>query len=463
MSNVLLVSSNTLTEPYPVYPLGMAVVAAALLSKGHNVLQYDFLAEAQSLETLRDVVVKFDPDYVGISIRNIDTVDSFTATDAWTIDTDKAVLGIIKEVKEVPVVLGGPAFSIMPEEILDYVGADYGVVGDGGVGFGDLIEQLKKKQSPPSILKSSPSPVNGDVRLQPLWSKVLVDHYRKHRGVIGLQTKRGCPYACTYCTYSTIEGNAYKPREPESVVEDILKLKTDYHIDTIFFTDSVFNDADELYLGVVEEILRKQVSLTWSAFFRPDRNVAKHIGLLKRSGLSAVEVGTDAASDETLTGLNKPFCFDDVLHFNETCLAGDIPCIHYIMFGGPEETEHTLKQGLENISLLENSLVIAFSGIRIFPRTSLYKRALSEGIIGNDDSLLRPTFYFSPHLDMGQMNSIIENAFRHQRQKIFPPSSGQTMLKALFSMGYGGFQWHRLLSLDRQRLRNRKRTGYHLS
>jgi len=462
MSNVLLISSNTLTEPYPVYPLGMAVIAAALLSKGHNVLQYDFLAEAQSLETLRDVVAKFDPDYVGISIRNIDTVDSFTATDAWTIDTDKAVLGIIKEVKEVPVVLGGPAFSIMPEEILDYIGADYGVVGDGGVGFSDLIEQLKKKQSPPSILKSSPSPVNGDVRLQPLWSKALVDHYRKNGGVIGLQTKRGCPYACTYCTYSTVEGNAYKPREPESVVEDILKLKTDYHIDTIFFTDSVFNDADELYLGVVEEILRKQVSLTWSAFFRPDRNVAKHIGLLKRSGLSAVEVGTDAASDETLTGLNKPFCFDDVLHFSETCLSEGIPSIHYIMFGGPEETEHTLKQGLENISLLENSLVIAFSGIRIFPRTSLYKRALSEGIIGNDDSLLRPTFYFSPHLDMGQMNSIIENAFRSQRLKIFPPSSGQAMLKALFSMGYEGFRWHRLLSLDRQRLRNRKRTGHHL-
>jgi len=246
-------------------------------------------------------------------------------------------------------------------------------------------------------------------------------------------------------------------------VEDIQQLKTDYHIDTIFFTDSVFNDTDELYLGVVEEILRKKVSLTWSAFFRPDRSVAKHIELLKRSGLSAVEIGTDASSDITLAGLNKPFCFDDVLRFSETCLGENIPCIHYIMFGGPEETELTVKQGLENISLLKNSVVIAFSGIRIFPRTSLYKRALSEGIIGNDDSLLRPTFYFSPHLDRDQMNSNIENAFRHQRQKIFPPSSGQATLKALYSLGYEGFQWHRLLSLDRQGLRKRKRTGHRLS
>jgi len=156
MSKVLLISSNTLTEPYPVYPLGMAVVASALSSKGHNVMQYDFLAAAQSLEALRDAVVDFDPDYVGISIRNIDTVDSFTATDAWTMDANKAVTKVIKEVKEVPVVLGGPAFSIMPKVILDYVGADYGVVGDGGVGFGDLIEQLKEGQSPPPILEGTP-------------------------------------------------------------------------------------------------------------------------------------------------------------------------------------------------------------------------------------------------------------------------------------------------------------------
>ena len=456
MSKILLISSNTLTEPYPAYPLGMAIVASALSSRGHSIFQYDFLAESRSLENLRDTIEEFDPDYVGISIRNIDNVDSFTADDTWTIDTDKAIIKVIKEVKDIPVVLGGPAFSIMPNEILDYVGADYGIVGDGGVLFGDLIEQLKCRQNVPPILGGTSSSRKGDMIFQPLWNKKLIDYYGKNMGVVGLQTKRGCPYTCVYCTYSAVEGSAYRSRDPGSVVEDVLQLKTDYKIDTIFFTDSVFNDADGLYLGVVEEILRKQVSLTWSAFFRPDSNMNKHLGILKRSGLSAVEVGTDASSDPTLTGLNKPFCFDDVFHFSEACLREDIPCVHYIMFGGPEETEHTLKQGLENIALLENCLVLAFSGIRIFPRTPLHNRAVHEGIVRKDDPLLRPTFYFSPGLDVDHMNGVIENAFRHQRLRVFPPSSGQTMLKALNGFGFEGFQWHRLLSLEKKRVRNRK-------
>ena len=456
MSKVLLISSNTLTEPYPTYPLGMAIVASVLSSRGHSILQYDFLAETQALESLRDTMMEFDPDFVGISVRNIDTADSFTANDAWTIDIDKAIIKVIKEVKEVPVVLGGPAFSIMPKEILDYVGADYGVVGDGGVIFGDLIEQLNSGQNVPSIMGGTSPRQMGDMPFHPLWNKKLVEYYGKNMGVIGLQTKRGCPYTCAYCTYSAVEGAAYRSRDPGSVIEDILKLKMDYNIDTIFFTDSVFNDADGLYLEVIEEILHKQISLTWSAFFRPDRNMTKHLGLLKRSGLSAVEVGTDAASDITLAGLNKPFCFDDVLHFSEACLHEDIPCIHYIMFGGPEETERTLKQGIVNISLLKNSLVLAFSGIRIFPRTSLCRRAVDEGIIHDDDPLLKPTFYFSPGLDTDHMNSVLEDAFRHQRLRVFPAFTGLTNLKAFYSLGYGGFQWHRLLSLDRKRLRNRK-------
>jgi lipid biosynthesis B12-binding/radical SAM protein len=453
MSKILLISSNTLTEPYPAYPLGMAIVASALSSRGHSISQFDFLAETQSLERLRENIVEFDPDYVGISIRNIDNVDSFTANDAWTIDTDMAIIKVVKEVKEIPVVLGGPAFSIMPKVILDYVGADYGIVGDGGVLFGDLIEQLKGGQYVPSILGDTSPSRKGDMLIQPLWSKKLIDYYGKNMGVVGLQTKRGCPYSCAYCTYAAVEGAVYRSRDPGSVIEDILRLKMDYHVDTIFFTDSVFNDADGLYLEIIDELLSKEISLTWSAFFRPDRNMTKHLGLLKRSGLSSVEVGTDAASDTTLAGLNKPFCFDDVLHFSEVCLREDIPCVHYIMFGGPDETERTLKQGLENIALLENCLVLAFSGIRIFPRTPLHNRAVHEGIVREDDPLLRPTFYFSPGLDVDHMNGVIEDAFRHQKQRIFPPSTGQAKLKALNSLGYGGFLWHKLLSSRGTRLK----------
>ncbi len=83
MSRLFLLSSNTTTEPYPVYPIGMAIIASALESDGHTVFQFDFLASWQSESELLAELSRFRPDYIGISIRNIDNVDSLTSESNW--------------------------------------------------------------------------------------------------------------------------------------------------------------------------------------------------------------------------------------------------------------------------------------------------------------------------------------------------------------------------------------------
>ena len=180
---------------------------------------------------------------------------------------------------------------------------------------------------------------------------------------------------------------------------------------------------------------------------------AKNMQMLKRSGLFAIEAGTDAASDTTLAGLNKSFCFEDVVRFNETCLKEEIPCVHYIMFGGPGETENTVGEGLDNISFLRNCVVLAFSGIRIFPGTTLHKISIENALVHEKTSLLMPVFYFSPEVDTEHMNQTIEKAFKHQRNRIFPPSAGQEKIKILNRFGYQGPLWHKLVSYKESRPR----------
>ena len=82
MSRVFLFSANTTMEPYPVYPLGMAVLAGALVGEGHEVHQFDFLAAGGDEERLCRELAEFAPDLVGISLRNIDNVDSFCGESA---------------------------------------------------------------------------------------------------------------------------------------------------------------------------------------------------------------------------------------------------------------------------------------------------------------------------------------------------------------------------------------------
>jgi lipid biosynthesis B12-binding/radical SAM protein len=446
MSKVLLLSSNTMTSPYPVYPVGMAVVASALTSAGHTVAQFDLLAEAGSHSRLSKAIRNFNPDFVGISLRNIDTVDSFTAEDAWALASVKGLIEVIREVTAAPVVLGGSAFSIMPRQILAFVGADYGIVGDGGVLLNGLIEKVELKKKVPAILSNGDGLLDGDESFRPVWDQKLVDYYTKTSGVIGLQTKRGCPHKCVYCTYPAVEGTRYRCRDAGSVIEDILQLKMDFGIDTISFTDSVFNDTDDLYLDIAEELLRRDVCIGWSAYFQPGRITRENIRLLKRAGLYTLEAGTDASSDTTLAGLNKSFCFEDVVNFNEACLKEEISCAHYVMFGGPGETDNTIKQGLDNIASLKNCVVIAFSGIRIFPGTPLHAISIADGIIREEDILLRPVFYYSPEVDAARMNETLANAFKGQRNRIFPPSLFQAKADIMYRFGYKGPLWHKMVS-----------------
>ncbi|MGA3085961.1 MAG: lipid biosynthesis B12-binding/radical SAM protein [Thermodesulfobacteriota bacterium] len=453
MSRVFLLSSNTMTEPYPVYPLGMAIVASALVSAGHHVRQFDLLNEDRSYACLHRTIQEFNPDFVGISMRNIDSVNSFTSEESWTLASDRAVIKKIKEATGAPVVLGGSAFSIMPEEILEYVEADYGIVGDGGILFNDWIEQVKQGLTPPRILRKVNSLETGDIPIRPLWNETILNHYDEIGGIIGLLTKRGCPHHCAYCTYPTLEGTRFRYREPGSVIEDIRQLQKDYRIETIFFTDAVFNDIQGQYLKLVEELLRQEIRIRWSAFFQPKGIEAKQFRLLKRSGLYAVEAGTDAACDTTLKGLNKSFGFDEVLRFNEACLEEEIPCGHYLMFGGPGENEDTVQEGLRNIELLKNCVVLAFSGVRIFPGTLLHHRAVSDGIVQESDSLLRPVFYFSPDIAFEALNETLEKAFKHQRQRLFPPLLSQEKIKVLRRFGYRGPLWDTLVSFNKPGLR----------
>ena len=334
----------------------------------------------------------------------------------------------------------------MPEDILDYIRADYGVVGEGERTFCDLLEFLAEGHQPPRIINGKEGFLSGTHMVSPCLVKEFVSFYHQRSGMVGMQTKRGCPHNCLYCTYPGLEGSQLRPRRPEDVVDDIERIQQEYGIKSIFFTDSVFNDASGHYLKVAEVLRDRKLGISWSAFFRPKNLGRRELRLLKEAGLYAAEVGSDAACDVTLAALNKGFTSADVIEFNRICVEEEIPCAHFIMFGGPDESAATLEEGLDNLEKLENCVVFAFSGIRILPGTGLHALAVREGIMTAGDSLLKPVYYFSPKIDPAKMNESIESAFHGRRDRIFPPSEGQIRMAAMNRFGYRGLMWDKLIS-----------------
>lgn len=419
---------------------------AALQEKGHRASYFDMLSDG-GLEGLGNYLSGKCYDLVGVSIRNLDSVDSADPHE-YLSDIVK-IINLIHRKVTAPIVLGGPAFSIMPQPLLELLKADYGVVGEGEELLPWLASEIANGKPPSEkIFYAEPGK---QVWQKPVFTGNAARFYIQHGGMLNIQTKRGCPHACSYCSYPTIEGRQIRYRDPDEVAEEVARLQTDYEAKYIFFTDSVFNDGQGHFREVAEALIKRNNKIPWSAFFRPQNLDRQDLQLLKRSGLSAIELGTDAATDITLAGINKNFSFDDVLKIHHRIINEDIPCAHFIMFGGPDEDENTLQQGLKNIEKLEKSVVFAFVGIRILPDTGVFDRAVQDNLIKADQSLLQPIFYFSPHVSQKRIEEQIKKSFSKRLDRIYPCSDFEDRITMLHNMGHVGPLWNLVLGRHRGR------------
>jgi len=446
VSRIFFVSGNRCVDPYPVYPLGMAVVSAALTARGHEVRQFDLLSSGSDLAALSAAARAYGPDVICYSLRNVDTADHLNQDD-WLLDADRAAIQALRESSSAPVVLGGSGFSILPEELLEFLGADYGVTGEGELAACDLVDALAAGRPWPRLVRSRELMPAATIGC-PRYDAAIVPYYRKTSGLIGLQTKRGCPHGCSYCSYPLIEGTRVRHRDPREVVDDLEMLRRDFGVDNVFFTDSIFNDAGGGHLALAEELVRRGTTIRWASFFRPQHLERGQLKLLKSAGLYAVELGTDAADDTTLEALGKGFSFDEVVRSAQACADAGLLMAHYVMFGGPGETPETAARGLANLKRLPTAVVFAFVGVRILPQTRLQQRAVQDEIIAAGDSLLRPAYYVSPGVHQPELEAAITAAFMKRRHWIFPPSDIRIRLKVMHRFGFRGILWDQLLALN---------------
>jgi radical SAM superfamily enzyme YgiQ (UPF0313 family) len=417
------------------------MVAEAIRSHGHEVIEFDINAQGKNASNIQKFIKENQPQYIGLSLRNVDSVN-YNKPDAY-IEDYKNVVKTIREVTSAQIILGGSAYTIFPDLILDELEADYGVAGEGEDAFCHLLDQLETDPDSayriyynyPRLSKFSAFKRND----------FLAEYYMKHGGMLSVQTKRGCPHRCAYCSYPVLEGRCYRFRHPEDVVDEIENLIHKYHADYYAITDSVFNDSQSKYLLIAEELVRRGIQVPWMCFLRPDNFTKDEVALLKRSGLNAVEWGTDCATDITLKAMQKDFRWEQIVHSNNLFARFNISSAHFIIFGGPKETYDTLDEGLKNLLNLEKCVIFAGIGVRIFPDTAVYQWALEEGRIKEDQNLLPPTYYFSDDLDRNVMHEKILTAFNGRLDRIYPDGQFTEITRAFHLAGNRGPAWDMLL------------------
>lgn len=424
MKKLLLVSANQMKTQYPVYPLGVSYISTYLRKAlpHFDIKVFDFIDK--SYDEYISVLKDFNPDYTGISIRNIDDVNIYIQESF--ISHYKTIVEKTRGNSNSKIIIGGAGFSIFPEVLFKTLNSDFGIYGEGEEHFLKLITALEnnadishieslvfRKDDKLIFNKRQQSLKRLDLKFEP----ELLDYYWLHGGMLNIQTKRGCPYKCIYCTYPVIEGHNVRTLDIDSITDTLHDLSVNKKIDYIFFTDSIFNVDNKFNLELCEKIISKDIKIKWGAYFNFCNLDEKILSLFKRSGLTHIEFGTESLSEAMLKNYRKPFSVSDIMEISKICVKLEIDFAHFLILGGYGETEDTLNETFDNSKKIERTVFFPFIGMRIYPGTELYEIALKENKISIDDDLLIPKYYISDKIDL---NSLKEKAKQTGRPWVFP-------------------------------------------
>jgi len=445
---VLLISANASTSPHPVYPLGLDHVAAAVRDS-HRVEIVDACVPGVDV---RSRIEEFSPDVVGISIRNIDSSDRSEPTSF--LDDYRELVRTVRATANVPIVLGGAGFTIFPQELMQDLGAEYGIVGEGER-LGGLLDALENGDTAaglpgvvlPSGPTSLPEPWKGPIQNTFSARGDHLEFYLRKGGILNFQTKRGCPFHCIYCTYPLIEGAAMRLFDPAEVGQRARALQ-DAGAKFLFVTDAVFNSNAEHSLAVARSMREAGVSIPWGAFFSPIRPSDRYYARMADCGLTHVEFGTDTLSESMLAAYRKPFCVRDVEQAHGQALDAGLHVAHYLALGGPGESLETLTETLGHAEKLKKSVFFFFAGLRVFPHTALWRTAVAEGRIARDQNLLEPCFYSPETLDLDRMLDEVSRRAQGRNDWVVG-AGGERMAKVVsrfYDRGYTGPLWEKLIA-----------------
>ncbi len=408
---VMLVYSNRTRIMEPAPPIGLSYVATATRQAGHDVRFVDLMISRDPAREMAEALREFQPEVVGFSIRNIDNVIAQRVS--WEIGAVGTLIEIVRTHGKAVVVLGGPAASILGPTLLTHLDADFSVAGEGEIAFPQLLSALSGARDfaaiPGLCYREDGRTISVEPARQPTFGPSGMEQwinwhaYERVGGTWAIQTKRGCPMSCVYCSYPQIEGQHCRSRTPADVVDEIERVAATIGPRTFEFVDSTFNVPESHAIGICEEIIRRRVRVNLSAVSLNPLTVSRNLlAVMKQAGFCSMVITPDTASETMLRNLKKGFTVARLREAARLARESSIPCTWFFLMGGPGETQSTVE---ETMAFIETDLqskrfvTVCLIGMRLLPDTPLAQTAMASGYIPADQDFCQPLFYFSPEAD----------------------------------------------------------------
>ena len=394
-------------------PIAFDYLHEPLTRAGFRVELLDLCFADDYAEAIAAYCAEKQTDFWGVTLRNSD--DTYFSSQHSFIPTVRDMVQAIRRHSDAPITMGGVGFSIMPEKILKFCGADFGIVCEGEVAFPMLLTRLVSGESyadvPNLVYRTEEGIRRNPVRFAELSSldshrRDLIDNekYFTFGGQAGVETKRGCNRRCIYCVEPLVKGGVVRFHDPVHVVDEMESL-VERGVYAIHINDSEFNLSIKHPLAVCDEIIRRGLHrrVEWYAYGMPAPFPNELARRMRAAGCVGMNLGVDSASEKMLRILRRTFKPQDIADAVETCRRNGLRYIVEILFGAPGETAETVKETIDFLKAIDAERVSVTAGLRVFPGTELEEMVRAEGItpdnpnlfgvIEGNDELLQPLFY----------------------------------------------------------------------
>lgn len=403
---VLLISANREDVDIRVPALGLACIAAASENAGHETRFLDLMVEQDPPLAVSRILREFRPEAIGVSVRNID--DQRMRNPRFLLDQALDVVTWCKEGSSAQVILGGAGFSILPQPILNYLGADMGIQGEGESTFIELLKRLQageKTDGLPGLYRCGSVGSVARTFIKDLDALPLPDpHFLATTladavdAPVPVQSRRGCPLACSYCSTPTIEGSSVRRRSPETIVDWMAGWVAE-GFRRFYFVDNTFNLPPAYAARVCSKIIDAGLNISWRCILFPGGLTPELIGLMAKAGCNEVSLGFESGSARVLRSMRKQFDLDEVRRASKLLRSQHIRSMGFLLLGGPGETRSSAEESFDFAESLDLDSLRISIGVRIYPHTDVARVAMEKGLISSDQDLLFPRFYIEDGLE----------------------------------------------------------------